>query len=142
MGDVRDDSSPEAMRASRPSWLNYAKPTGSCQLPAASRAPPTSYLLPSHHPTCKQSSRKRKDDRPRQARPGQGRAGPEVATGWHSGTGKLREQGQGVGQGWHVSPLQPRDLDAGPPGQPWWLTSVLPYALLNEAGHSGRFDGP
>lgn len=30
--------------------------------------------------------------------------------------GKLEQQGEGVVQGWHVSPLRPRDLDAGPPG--------------------------
>lgn len=52
-------------------------------------------------------------DRAELSREGQAQ---QVATGWHSGTGKLKQQGEGVEQGWHVSPLQPRDLDADPPG--------------------------
>lgn len=90
-----------------PSWSNYASPRD-CQLPA-------------------QSKQAKAPERARQAgRQAGGTAGraelsregqaQQVATGWHSGTGKLKQQGEGVEQGWHVSPLQPRNLDADPPG--------------------------
>lgn len=39
-------------------------------------------------------------------------------------------------QGWHVSPVQPHDQDAG---STWWLASVR---FIERAGHSGRFGGP
>lgn len=53
-----------------------------------------------------------------QGRAGQsrGRSGPEVATGWAFWNRQAQAAGEGVVQGWHVSPLRPRDLDAGPPG--------------------------
>lgn len=116
MGDVQDDSSPAAMRVSSPIPGELCKPTravslqlplfGNCQLPAQSKQG-------------KAPERQRERGNAQagwQGRAGQGRQGPEVATGWHSRTGKLEQQGGGVVQGWHVSPLRPRDLDAGPPG--------------------------
>lgn len=142
MGDVQDDSSPAAMRALAPIPVELCKPTRA--VPPAPPSSPLPATASCQHKAGKAGRRKapEKERNRRQAgglagqsRAG-GRSGPEVATGWHSGTGKLKQQGEGVEQGWHVSPLRPRDLDAGPPG------GSPQCGLLNERDHSGRFDGP
>lgn len=137
MGDVQDDSSPAAMRALAPIPVELCKPTRAVPPAPPSLPPASNCQLPAQS---RQASRQAKSSREReepQGRAEQGeRSGPEVATGRHSGTGKLKQQGEGIEQGWHVSPLRPRDLDAGPPG------GSPQCGLLNERDHSGRFDGP
>lgn len=102
-----------------------APPASNCQLPAAS-AKQAGKLQ-------KERGRERgRAGRAGQGRTGQGRSGPEVATGWAF----WNRQAQGVVQGWHVSPLRPRDLDADPPG------GSPQFVLLNERATVGDLMDP
>lgn len=73
VGDVQDDSSPAAMRASRPIPVELCKPTR-----AVPPLPPTASC---QHKTGKLQASKLQRERDRKGRTRQGRSGPEVATG-------------------------------------------------------------
>lgn len=138
MGDVQDDSSPATMRATRPIPVELCKPTR-----AVPPLPPTASC---QHKTGKLQASKLQRERERKPRLAGWRAGraghDRDGQAQKSRRGSILErasseqQGEGVVQGWHVSPLRPRDLDADPPG------GSPQCGLLNERATVGDLMDP